>query len=200
MTFDIGYDMTTQYRMFRPSISIASILRTFDIKGCNKPSISNQYNFEKSSISKPGTQASISTQYNIEETSISKFRTSISLYPDTEDFSISTNPPSISVYDIEAVCFDIECLVLRYRYFFVGSSLGCCSSYSVLDTDCGVHITLRIIHDVAHAPLGPPSAAAAEAALGGAAAPAAAPAASAAAGSVLGPAEYVKLNLVPESP
>jgi hypothetical protein len=37
MTFDhdIRYDMTSRYRMFRPSISIASILITFDIKGCN---------------------------------------------------------------------------------------------------------------------------------------------------------------------
>ncbi len=59
---------------------------------------------------------------------------------------ISTNGPPISVYDIEALCFDIEFLVLRYRCFFVGSSLGCCSSYSVLDTDCGVHITLWINH------------------------------------------------------
>ncbi len=77
-------------------------------------------------------------QYNIEETSISKIRTSISLNPDIEDLSISTNAPSISVYDIGALCFDIEFRVLRYRCFFVGSSLGCCSSYSVLDTDCGV--------------------------------------------------------------
>jgi hypothetical protein len=32
--------------------------------------------------------------------------------------------------------------------FFFGSSLGCCSSYSVLrlDTDCGVHMALRINH------------------------------------------------------
>jgi hypothetical protein len=30
--------MTTRYRMFRPSISIASILRTFDIEGCNRTS------------------------------------------------------------------------------------------------------------------------------------------------------------------
>ena len=53
---------------------------------------------------------------------------------------------TISVYDIEALCFDIEFRVFRYLSFFVGSSLGCCSSYSVLDTDCGVHIALRINH------------------------------------------------------
>jgi hypothetical protein len=54
---------------------------------------------------------------------------------------------------------------------------------------------------VAHAPPGPPSAAAAGAALGGAAAPAAPGAAPAAAAeAALGPAEYVKLNQVPESP
>jgi hypothetical protein len=77
---------------------------------------------------------------------ISKVRTSILLYPDIEDLSISTNAPSIYVSDIEALCFDIEFLVLRCRCFFVGSSLGCCSSYSVLDTDRGVHIALRINH------------------------------------------------------
>ncbi len=53
---------------------------------------------------------------------------------------------------------------------------------------------------MAHTPPGPPSAAAAEAALGGAAAPAAPGAALATdAGVALGPAEYVKLNLVPDS-
>ncbi len=102
------------------------------------------FDIEETSISKSGT--SISTQHDIEETSISKFKTLISLYSDIEDFSISINDPSISVYDIEALYFDIELRVLRYRCFFVGSSLGCYSSYSVLDTDCGVHIALRINH------------------------------------------------------
>jgi hypothetical protein len=77
------------------------------------------------------------------------------------------------------LCFDIEFRVLRYRCFFVGSSLGC---------QLGTGHRLRCAHcianqssPVAHAPPGPPSAAAAEAALGGAAAPAAPGAAPAAA-------------------
>ncbi len=52
----------------------------------------------------------------------------------------------MSVYDIEALCFDIEFRVLWYLCFFEGSILGCCCSYSVLDTDCGVHIALWINH------------------------------------------------------
>ncbi len=78
-----------------------------------------------------------------------------------------------------AVCH-CQFRVLRYRCFFVRSSLGCCSSYSLLDTDCGVqsHCIVNQSSPVAHAPPGPPSAVAAEAAPGGAAdAPAAAPAA-----------------------
>lgn len=59
--------------------------------------------------------------------------------------SISTNAPSISGYDIEALCFDIDVCVLRYRCFFVGYCLGCCSSYSVLDTDCRVHRLLPVL-------------------------------------------------------
>jgi hypothetical protein len=140
--------------------------------------------------SKP--EASISTQYDIEETSISKFRTWKSLYPDIDDLSIYTNVPPISVFDIEAFCFDIEFRVLQYRCFFVASSLGCCNSYSVLDTLHCAHCIVNQSSPVAHAPHGPPSAAAAGAALGGAAAlaaPGAAPAATA--GAALGPAEYV---------
>jgi hypothetical protein len=89
-----------------------------------------QYEIEESSISKPPSQAgsSISThwQYDIKETSIlvSKFKTSISLYPYIEDFSISTNDPSISVNDIEALCFDIEFRVLRYRCFFAWAAVA----------------------------------------------------------------------------
>ncbi len=143
----------------------------------------NKYDTKESSISKPGT--SIPTQYDIEETSIvSQFRTSILLYNDIEDFSMSTNAPSISVSKL--LCFDIEFRVLRYRCSFVGSSLGC-----LLPTGhrlrCA-HCIANQSSPVAHAPPGPPSAAAAEAALGGApapAAPAAAPAA-AAAGAALG--------------
>jgi hypothetical protein len=67
--------------------------------------------------------------------------------------------------------FNVEFRVLRYRCFFVGSSLGCL---------LGIGHRLRCAYcianqslPVAHVPLGPPSAAAAEAALGGAAAPAA---------------------------
>ncbi len=110
-----------------------------------------QYDIEEYSISKH--EISISTQFDIEETSISTFRTSISfeLYTDIEDFLISTNAPSISVYDIEAFfastsklfCFDIEFRVLRYRCFFSDPPWA---AYSVLDTDCGVHIALQINH------------------------------------------------------
>jgi hypothetical protein len=75
-------------------------------------------------------------------------------------------------------------LILNFVFFDIGvfcriqSGASLWAAYSVLDTDCCVHIA-------AHAPPGPPSAAAAEAALGGAAAPAApaaAPAAAAGAG------------------
>jgi hypothetical protein len=80
-------------------------------------------------------------------------------------------------------CFNIEFRVLRYRCFLVGSSLGC-----LLGTGHRLRCAYCIANQplpVAHAPPGPPSAAAAEAALGGAAAPAApgaAPAAAAGAG------------------
>jgi hypothetical protein len=82
-------------------------------------------------------------QNDIEETSISKVRTSISTWP---NILISKNAPSISARDIEFLIFDIDGRILRYLCFFVGSFLGCCSSYSVLDTDCGVHILLQINH------------------------------------------------------
>jgi hypothetical protein len=91
----------------------------------------------------------ISTQYDIEETSISKFTTSISLYPDNEDLSISTNETSMSVDDIENIClfFDhdnrISCSSIMIKVFHC---LGCCRSCLVLDTDCRVHISLRINH------------------------------------------------------
>jgi hypothetical protein len=69
------------------------------------------------------------------------------------------------------LCFEIEFRVLRYRYFFVGSSLGC-----LLGTGhrwwCA-HCIVNQSSPVAHAPPGPPSAAAAEGALGGAASSAA---------------------------
>ena len=85
---------------------------------------------------------------------------------------------------LKLLCFDIEIRVLRYWCFFLRSSLGCCSSCSVLDTDCGVHNAHCIVSQslpVTHAPPGPPSAAAAKDALGAAAAPAAPGAAPAAA-------------------
>ncbi len=50
--------------------------------------------------------------------SMSKFKTSISLHPYIEDFSISINAPSISVYDVEA--FDSISNVL---FFDIGVSL-----------------------------------------------------------------------------
>jgi hypothetical protein len=127
----------------------------------------------------------------------------MNLYPGIEDLSISTNAPSISVHDIEALCFDVEFCVLRYRCFFVGSSLGCCSSYSVLDTDCSAcTLHCESIIKMAHASPGPPSAATAEPALGGAAAPdeQSTSAGPSRAALGLGPTAYFKLNLVPESP
>ncbi len=83
------------------------------------------------------------------------------------------------------LCFDIEFRVLQYRCFFVGSRLGCLlgTGHELWCAHCIANQSLP----VAHAPPGPPSAAAAEAALGGAATPAvpgAAPAA--AAGAALG--------------
>jgi hypothetical protein len=111
--------MTIRYRRFGPSISNARILRNVDI--------------------------SISKQNDIEETSILKVRASILTCPDIEYLS---NEPSISIKDIEILIFDIDVQVrvFRYQCFFFGSCLGFCSSYSVLDTDCGVHIALRIHH------------------------------------------------------
>jgi hypothetical protein len=60
----------------------------------------------------PGT-VPISIVLYIDATYIkNKFKTSISLYTDIEDFSISINDPSISVYYIEALCCDFEFCVL----------------------------------------------------------------------------------------
>ena len=107
------------------------IRKNFDIEGCI-------IRYRLSTISKM-------LRYWIQEiwyrcSTISKklrYRSSLS--------SISTNAPSISGYDIEALCFDIDVCVLRYRCFFVGYCLGCCSSYSVLDTDCRVHRLLPVL-------------------------------------------------------
>jgi hypothetical protein len=123
--------------------------------------------------------------------SISKFKTSISLYTDIEDFLISTNDPSISVYDIEvfSLRYRISCSSSnrRFRCFLSDPAWA---AYSHLDTDLRCAHCIMIANQslpVAHAPPGPPSAAAAEAALGGAAAPAAPGAApTAAAGAGLG--------------
>jgi hypothetical protein len=83
------------------------------------------------------------------------------------------------------LCLDIEFPVLRYRCFFVGSSLGCLlgTGHRLRCAHCIANQSLP----VAHTPPGPPSAAAAEAALCGAAAPAApGTALAAAAGAGLG--------------
>jgi hypothetical protein len=135
-------------------------------------------------------------EYRYRLSSISKKRryrrTSISLYTYIEDFSISTNAPSISVYDIEAFFASISNFV-----FFDNIDIGvflldpAWAAYSVkiLDTACAslwcAHCIANQSLRLAHVPPGPPSAAAAEAALGVAAAPAApgaAPAAAAGAG------------------
>ncbi len=60
--------------------------------------------------------------------------------PISKCFSISIKAISISMYDVEALRFDIECCIPRYLCF----CLGCCSPCSVLDTYCRVNYSLRI--------------------------------------------------------
>jgi hypothetical protein len=102
-------------------------------------STSTHYDIEETSIS--NLFISISTHHDIEETSISKCKTSILVYTDIEHF-----------LDIDKCSFDIY---IRYRSFerrcrmscssiSVFLCLGCCSSCSVLDTDCRVNYSLRI--------------------------------------------------------
>ncbi len=90
------------------------------------------------------------------------------------------------------LCFDIVFRVLRYRCFFVGSSLGC-----LLGTGHRLRCAHCIVNQsspVAHVPPGQPSTAAAEAALGGAAASAAPGAAPAAAAGAVAAAAGAGIN------
>ena len=115
------------YRIRCDNLNSISIVLTFDME-CLKSdklrylmlqhTILIQYNIDKSSISTWKRGTSILTQFNIKEILISKIRTSISLYPDIENLSISTNAPLISVYDIEA-CASISSFV----FFNIGVSL-----------------------------------------------------------------------------
>jgi hypothetical protein len=107
--------------------------------------------------------------------------------------TISKVCASISNFDF----FDVVCSLSDPAWVAVVPT-----RYWTQNTVCTLHCESIIARGSwhPHAPPGPPSAAAAEAALGGAAAPAAPAAPAAAAGAALGPAEYVKLNLVPESP
>jgi hypothetical protein len=61
--------------------------------------------------------------------------------PISKCFSISIKAISISMYDVEALRFDIECCHPRYLCFCLGC---CCSPCSVLDTYCRVNYSLRI--------------------------------------------------------
>ncbi len=92
------YDMTTRYRKFRPSISIASILRTFDIKPLRYRRIFDieAWSFD---IDAEWYRRNIDIEVQNFDIVISRYR----------NLSMSTNAPSISVYDIEAFKF-----VLRY--------------------------------------------------------------------------------------
>ncbi len=96
---------------------------------------------EETSISTFKTSISLYPDHDIEESSISTFKTSISLYPYVEDFSISINAHSISVYDIEgfeALSFDIEWRVLRYRCFFASAAVARARYWT--------HIAVHTIH------------------------------------------------------
>jgi hypothetical protein len=134
---------------------------------------------------------SISTQFDIEETSLSKFSLvtvtvqhfDIVIYRYRRFLDFDKCSFNICIRYRSFSPFDIEFRVLRYRCLFVGSSLGCLlgTGHRLQCAHCVANQSLP----VAHAPPGPPSAAAAEAALGGAAAPAApgaSPAAAAGAG------------------
>jgi hypothetical protein len=110
MTFDIGIRYYTRYRVFWNSISNALNLENTDIEGRHIP-------YRSSTISKNIRYRIMKDRYRLSTISKKRrYRTSISVYPDIEDFSISTNGPSISVYDIEV-------FLLRYRIS--------CSSISV---------------------------------------------------------------------
>ncbi len=151
MTFNIEIRYETRYRMFFNSILNALNLENIDIEGRNiryrSSTISKNIRYwskkdryRLSTISKKHRYRSSKLRYHYilisKKTSISKFKTSISLYPDIENFSISINAPSISVYDVEAFLFDIECSVLRYRCFFAWSAVA----RARLGTHCRVHV------------------------------------------------------------
>jgi hypothetical protein len=114
MTFDIEIRYETRYRMFLNSISNALNLENIDIEGSNiryrfsTISKNVRYRSKKdryrlSTILKKHRYRSSKLRYRYipisKKTLISKFKTSISLYPDIEDFSISINAPSI-MFDI----------------------------------------------------------------------------------------------------
>ncbi len=96
MTFDIEIRYYTWNRMLWNSISSAVNLENIDID-----SEGRNIRYRSSTISKNCRYRSIKDRYRL--ITISKFKTSISLYPGIEDFSMSINAPSISilVYDID---------------------------------------------------------------------------------------------------
>jgi hypothetical protein len=103
-----------------------------------EPSIWNQYNIEKcllryqrSTISKKHRYRSSELRYRyIPISKIYRYRQMILRY----------------LYTISKLCASMSNFVFSDIGFLFGSSLGCCNSYSVLDTDCGLHIALRINH------------------------------------------------------
>jgi hypothetical protein len=127
-TFDIGYNMTSRYRVFRLSICIASIVRNFDIAGCN-------LRYRTSMIFKNFLYRSLELRYRRRFDAV-RYRRNIDIEVQNfdvgnlivisrnQDLLISTNAPSISVYDIEALCFETEFCVLRYRCFFAWATVA----------------------------------------------------------------------------
>ena len=121
MTFDIEIRYETRYRMFCNSIwnalklSLKSKSRNIDIEGRN-------IRYRSSTISKNTRYRSIKDQHRL--ITISKkrrYRSAKLRYwyiPISNIFSISIYAISISMYDVEALRFDIECCLLRYLCFF----------------------------------------------------------------------------------
>jgi hypothetical protein len=120
MTFDIEIRYETRYRMFCYSISKALNPgpENIDIEDRN-------IRYRSTTISKNIRYRS--KKYRYRPSTISKkhrYRSSKLRYHDipiSKKTLISRNANSISVEDF---CFDVDFRVLRYRCFFVGSSLG----------------------------------------------------------------------------
>jgi hypothetical protein len=123
--------------MLWDSISNALNLENIDIEGRN-------IRYRSSTISKNCRYRSVKNRYRlITKSKKRRYRssTSISLYTNIEDFLISTNAPSISVYDIEVFFASISNFVFfDIGVFFRIQPGPAWAAYLVQDTDCGVHI------------------------------------------------------------